>query len=109
MRIAAILVTVAIVLLGLTHIGFTFSNYDEVSIDAAWFVGTGVAIVLAGFMNAAMLRDRSNDILIRVMTIVTNLVFLVGFGLATFMLPQPQVFLGTLLFAFATVYSLVHK
>lgn len=102
-RVASVL----IILLGLVHIGFTFHDYDGLSMEAAWFFGTGVAIVLAGFMNIAMLRDGGRDTIIWSMSLITNLVFLLGFAAASFMLPQPQVFVGLLLFTITTIYSFV--
>lgn len=97
--------TVLIIILGLVHIGFTFHDYNGLSMEAAWFFGTGIAIVLAGFMNIAMLRDGGKDTVIWAMALTTNVVFLLGFAGAAFMLPQPQVFVGFLLFAGTTVYS----
>ena len=106
MRTLHIVVTILIVLLGCVHIGFTFLNFYGISMDAAWFVGTGLAIVLAGFLNAAMLRDRGQDTLIWAMTLTTNIIFTLGFGFALFMLFQPQVFIGLVLFVCSTIYSL---
>ncbi len=97
--------SVIIVILGLVHIGFTFLDYNGLSMNAAWFFGTGIAIVLAGFMNIAMLRDGGKDTVIWAMCLIANVVFLLGFAGATFMLPQPQVFIGALLFAITTIYS----
>jgi peptidoglycan/LPS O-acetylase OafA/YrhL len=96
-----------IAILGLVHIGFTFHDYDGLSMNAAWFFGTGIAIVLAGFMNIAMFRDGGKDTVIWAMCLITNLVFLIGFSGAAFMMRQPQVFVGGLLFAITTIYSFI--
>ena len=50
-----------IVILGLVHIGFTFRDYDGLSMNAMWFAGAGFAIVFAGFLNVAMLRHGRRD------------------------------------------------
>lgn len=97
--------SVLIVILGFVHIGFTFFNYHGLSYEAIWFLGTGVAIVLAGFMNVAMLRDGGRDTVIWAMCLVTNLFFLLGFAAAAYMMRQPQVFVGGLLFAVTSLYS----
>jgi hypothetical protein len=97
--------SVLICVLGLVHVGFTFRNYHGISFDAAWFLGTGVGIVLAGFINIAMVRDLGRDTVIWTMALVTNIFFLLGFAAASYMMRQPQVFVGSLLFAITTVYS----
>ncbi len=94
-----------ICILGLVHVGFTFCNYHGISFDAAWFVGTGMAIVLAGFINIAMLRDGGRDTIIWLMALITNVFFLLGFAAASYMMRQPQVFIGTALFAVTTLFS----
>ena len=97
--------SVLIILLGCVHIGFTFFNYFGISFDAVWFLGTGVAIVLAGFLNVVMLRDGGKDTVIWIMGLVTNLFFLLGFWAASYMMRQPQVLIGAILFSITTVFS----
>jgi asparagine N-glycosylation enzyme membrane subunit Stt3 len=106
-RAAHITASILIIGLGLLHCGFTFINYSGISYDAAWFLGSGVAIVLAGFMNIAMIRDRGRDKIIWTMALITNVVFLLGFAAASYMMRQPQVFLGALLFLVTTISSFV--
>ena len=107
MKTVHTIASILIVALGLLHIGFTFHNYSGISYDAAWFIGTGFAIVLAGFMNIAMLRDGGKDTVIWSMALITNVVFLVGFAAAAYMMRQPQVFVGAILFAVTTIYSFI--
>jgi asparagine N-glycosylation enzyme membrane subunit Stt3 len=97
--------SILIVLLGCVHIGFTFFNYHGLSYEAIWFLGTGLAIVLAGFINIAVLRDGGRDTIIWTMALVTNLFFLLGFAAASYMMREPQVFVGTLLFAVTTILT----
>lgn len=106
MKTAHTIASILIVLLGCVHIGFTFSNYHGLSYDAVWFFGTGIAIVLASFVNIALLRDGGRDTVIWMMALVTNLFFLLGFSAASYMMRQPQVFVGALLFAVTTIHSL---
>lgn len=105
MKKVHLVVSILVVILGLLHIAVTFHDFDHLSMNAVWFAGSGVAIVLAGFLNIAMLRDVGNDRVICAMCIVTNVVFLLGFAGATFMLPQPQVYVGLLLFLVAAACS----
>lgn len=96
-----------IVILGLVHVGYTFFEYHGLSFEATWFFGSGLAIVLAGFINIAMLRDGGKDTVIWSMALVTNVVFLVLFIAAAYMMRQPQVFIGAVPFAITTAYSFV--
>ena len=86
------------ILLGLAHVAFTFQNYKEFEIDAFWFAPAGVAIVLAGFVNIAMLR--SGDAVIRILCVLTNVIFAIMFAAASFLLLEPQVYFGILISAF---------
>lgn len=109
MKVLHTVASILIVALGLLHVAFTFNNYHGISFDAAWFLGTGFAIVLAGFMNIAMLRDGGKDTVIWSMALITNIVFLVGFVAASYMMRQPQVIIGAVLFLLTTIYSFVLK
>ena len=92
-----------IIALGVAHIGFTYHDYDRLTMGAVWFIGTGVALILAGFLNVALGRDVGGDRLVRGLCHGTNVVFTLGFAGALFMLPQPQVIVGLLSFASAAV------
>ena len=105
MRLVATIASILIVALGLLHCGFTFYEYDGLSYEAIWFLGTGFAIILAGFINIAMLREGGNDTVIWTMALITNVFFLLGFAGASYMMRQPQVFVGAVLFAATTVYT----
>ena len=98
--------SVLIIGLGLLHSAFTFNNYNGISYEAVWFLGTGIAIVLAGFVNVAMLRDGGRDTVIWSMALLTNVVFLLGFSAAAYIMREPQVFIGAALFLVTTVYTL---
>lgn len=101
--------SILVVALGMLHVAVTFHEYHGISYEAAWFLGTGFAIILAGFMNIAMLRDGGRDTVIWSMTIITNVIFLVGFLAAAYMMRQPQVFVGAILFFITTIYSFIIK
>ena len=99
------IITGLMIALGLTHILFTFHDYDEFSMRALWFASAGVAIILAGFLNIVLLRDVGKDKLVKLLCVLTNLIFVVMFGAVLFLMPQPQVFVGVALFGFATVIA----
>lgn len=92
--------------LGALHVAFTFHDYDSLSMNAVWFAGSGIAIILAGFLNVALIRVNGNDWVIKLLCVIANMTFTLGFAGATFLLSQPQVFLGLILFILATIMSL---
>src|SRR5437763_411721 len=92
-----------IVALGCVHLLFTFHNYDSFDMDAVWFFGAGLAIVFAGFLNIVVLRANVSDTLALLLCLLADLILLIGFTGALAMMRQPQVFIGLLLSAVATV------
>ena len=109
MRTTQKIASILIIALGLLHCSFTFRNYYGISYEAAWFLGTGVAIVLAGFLNIALLRTGARDVVIWTMALIANVFFLLGFAASSYMMRQPQVFVGAALFLTATTYCFVVK
>ncbi len=99
------IVTGLIIALGVLHVLVTFCDYDSFSVEALWFVGTGVAIILAGFLNLILLRAVGEDRVVRLLCCITDITFTILFAAALLVLPQPQVFLGLALFAVATAGS----
>jgi hypothetical protein len=95
-----------IIALGVLHVSVTFFDYSSFSVRALWFVGTGIAIILAGFINLILLRDAGKDRAVQLLCSVTNIIFALLFASALFVLLQPQVFVGLALFVVATVISL---
>ena len=97
------IVTGLIIALGSVHVAFTASGYEHLSLDALWFFSTGVAIILAGSLNVATIRQSGNDPVVRLMCLMANLVFVALFGIAMSLMRQLQVFVGVGLFAVAAV------
>lgn len=71
--------------------------------DAMWFVGAGVAIILAGVLNLPVIREAGKDQLIRTLCAIANVSFALLFGVALFQMAQPQVLVGVVLFGLAGV------
>lgn len=92
-----------IILLGILHCVFTAWNYDQFTLDAMWFFGTGIAIIEAGFLNVTVIRSSGTDRIVNLLCLTTNLAFAILFTVALLLLAQPQVLVGVLLFAVATV------
>ena len=98
-----------IVALGCAHLAFTFHDYDEFSLRAMWFAGSGLALVFAGFLNVAHLRAGGRDPVVRALTVLTDALCAALFVAALSLMRQPQVFTGVALFAFAAVCAALKK
>ena len=97
--------TYLIIALGVLHLLFTFHDYDEFTLRALWFASAGFAIIFAGFLNLLSLRLAGRDALARWLCVGSNLIVTVLFVAVLWLMQQPQVFVGILLFAVATVAS----
>jgi hypothetical protein len=103
------IVTAVIIALGMLHVGFTRLNYARFDTEAMWFLGSGLAIILAGFLNIAIIRCAHTDKLVWALGLITNLGFAVLFGVGLMLLNQPQVLVGLALFAIATFCTLLDR
>jgi len=109
LRISHQIIACLIVLLGIVHLIFaTFRG--NFNLNALWFMGSGFAIIFAGFLNLAFLRNTTKDLLVRSLCVIANLTCAILFTVALLtVLKEPQVILGIALFALATVCSLIQK
>ncbi len=98
-----------IVALGCAHVAFTFHDYDEFSLRAMWFAGSGLALVFAGFLNVAHLRSGGRDPVVRALTVLTDAACALLFVAALSLMRQPQVFVGASLFALAALFAALLK
>ena len=98
-----------IIALGVLHCVFTVLNYDSFTLDAMWFLGSGIALILAGFLNVAAIRVGGSDQVVRFLCLTANVIFVVLFAVALWALSQPQVFVGVGLFLVATIVVIVPK
>ncbi len=84
-------------LLGLTHLALSALMYPTWSVDALWFVGTGVAIVIGAASNLVAYGAQGGGG--RYVLVAIN-VIMAGFFIAAWtVLPGPQVIVGGVLFA----------
>jgi hypothetical protein len=101
--------TYLIIALGILHLLFTLHDYDAFTLRALWFAGAGFAIMFAGFLNLIALRLDARDALVRALCIAANLICASLFVAALWLMQQPQVFVGVLLFAVAAIASLAAR
>lgn len=71
-----------IIALGALHCVFTVQNYDRFTLDAMWFLGSGIAIIQAGFLNVAAVRVGGRDRVVRILCLTANLIFVGLFAAA---------------------------
>jgi len=88
-------------LLGASHTALTALIYPSWSLDALWFLGAGLAMMLAAAIN--FLAYRSLPQAPRAIAVVTNAAMAGFFGSAWPLLPAPQVALGGAVFVVLTV------
>ncbi|MDT7541170.1 MAG: hypothetical protein QOE33_1074 [Acidobacteriota bacterium] len=98
-----------IVALGCVHLLFTLHDYDQFSMRAFWFFGSGLAIVFAGFLNVALIRDGGRDRIIKLLCLIANATCALLFAAALTLMRRPQVFVGVALFAFVTVAAFLTR
>lgn len=94
-----------IILLGIIHILFVFP-IEQFNTDTLWFIGTGAAIIFAGFINIIAIKKPGN--LVRNICILTNASMTFLFLISLFALKEPQVFVGVILFG-ASLYLSLRK
>lgn len=89
---------VAAFLLGLAHVGLTPVIYAKLDLNALWFAGSGLALVMAGLLNLLGTRV-ADDGIARAILLVGNLATLAFLVVTWRLLNEPQVIAGVVLFA----------
>ncbi len=92
-----------IILFGVIHLFFT-SCLESFDSYALWFIGAGIAIIFAGFIN--LIKTKSSDKIIYTICILTNVIMTALFSLALFAMQDTQVFIGIFIFGLALFSSL---
>jgi len=92
-----------IIFFGIIHLYFTscLEAFDEY---ALWFIGAGIAIIFAGFIN--LIRAKSSEKIVFTICILTNFIMTSLFVVALFAMHKPQVYIGIMLSAIALILSL---
>ena len=104
MKLGYKIVTYLAIALGIVHLAFTLFA-DRFTLSTLWFVGSGFAIIYAGFLNLALIRISPKDWLVRTLCIIANLASTILFVVALLtVLQEPQVFIGIAIFSVLTVF-----
>ena len=98
--------SIAIILLGLIHtyVAFFCHYMDE---DNLWFLGSGFAVIFAGLLNF-IAAYKVGSKLTAAIALVINLIMCTMFFYALPILNNTQIYIGTSLFALASVLSLIN-
>ena len=107
LKTAHTIIAYLIVALGSVHLGFTFIAYSRFSFGALWFIGSGLAIIFAGFLNIVLIRNAAMDNAAWLLCLIANATSALLFALALTLFTEPQVFVGLGLFAFAAIATLL--
>jgi hypothetical protein len=99
--------TIIGVLLGAIHLALTPLAYADWTTDALWFVGTGLAIVLAAAAN--LIEFQSSGVGSRLIVAAINFAMGCFFAAAWLVLPEPQVIIGGALFFALAICSLANR
>ncbi|HYF99678.1 MAG TPA: hypothetical protein VD815_06270 [Candidatus Saccharimonadales bacterium] len=92
---------------GITHILLTFIGYTELSEEAIWFAGSGLALVTIGVFNYIIIRTHGNDQIINTLSYILNASGITMLILSFFVLVnEPQPIILVILLIFASIFSL---
>jgi hypothetical protein len=97
------IISYSLILFGIIHLYFTscLVAFDEY---ALWFIGAGIAIIFAGFIN--LIRAKSSEKIVFIICLITNFIMASLFVVALFAMHKPQVYLGIVLSVIALILSL---
>lgn len=106
MRLPAMRTALAMLagLLGTVHLALTPLVYASWTIDALWFFGTGMAMVIAAAAN--VIAGKTPGLGVRLSLAAINIAMSGFFAAAWLVLPEPQVIIGGLLFLSLALCSL---
>jgi drug/metabolite transporter superfamily protein YnfA len=97
--------TYLLIALGVVHTSLTPFFNEGFSVEAMYFASAGLAMIVVGFLNIAMSRNKSSDRMIAILCYIANVLFAV-FGLLTAqVLGEPQAYFGLVLILTMTVTS----
>jgi hypothetical protein len=98
------IVSAGLLLLGSIHVAFTAVAFEEWSLDAVWFAGTGLSLVFAGLFNLAC--DRSTGRRVLAHCLVVNIMGSVYSVAVIVTLSEPRAWVGLHVFLAATASTL---
>lgn len=50
-----LIISSLILLMGIAHVSLTLATYEEFSLDALWFAGSGIALIILAFLQFVLL------------------------------------------------------
>ncbi len=107
MRMLDRIALLIVLILGIGHVVATIRYTPGVNEAAAWFSGSGLALLFAGLLNLARLRTKENAP--RRLCVLANLLTLAWLGLVLAVLPAVQAFLAAGAVLAMTIGALVQR
>jgi hypothetical protein len=96
-----------LLLIGVVHTALTPLFYDQLSVDALWFVGTGLALVFLSLLN--IVGERVFEPWALNVCIGANVAGLIYGLLIVFVLPEVQAFVSLLIFLAVAISSIAMR
>ena len=93
-----------LIALGVVHTSLTPVFNKELSVDAMYFASAGLAMLVIGFLNIVMSRNR-NDRLTVILCYLANVLFTIFGVLTAWALKEPQAYFGIVLLLTITATS----
>jgi len=88
------MMTAVVLLLGIAHLGLPAFAPGGWRTDHLWFAGTGLAVIVTGLFNLAMMRNATIDRIQKAAWLVVNVATGVFFALSWTSVKEPQIVVG---------------
>jgi hypothetical protein len=86
--------SIIVLLLGIGHASLTPVFYPKFTLDACWFAGSGVMLILIALFNILLIKDQNSTGLLRKFTQLANALGLIFTGTLTMLMSDFQVYIS---------------
>ncbi|MEM9935728.1 MAG: hypothetical protein AAF824_19030 [Bacteroidota bacterium] len=94
MKTAKRLISILLLLIGLIHIGVSFTLFSALSSEALWFVSGGLVLIFSGFFNLFLCANGDTDLKKISYLRIVNLILFLFLVLMVIQLPMIPGFIG---------------
>lgn len=94
-------------LLGLGHMGFTFSKFDKIEPNALWFFSASFGVIFCVFLNFVNLKEQTG--LVRLLVISTNMLQLLFYFVLVANIHKPTIIVAVVLSFLLVVVSILYR
>ena len=107
MKVAYTITSYLFLLLGVSHIAMTRTFFPGFGLDALWFVGTGLALVILALLNLTGLKTSTKQI--HTLVIIANTLGTILLILIAIKLSEIQAFVGVTLVVALLICSVLNS